>query len=376
MASLTISGMENCKIVINGIEFTENGYISSYNSGISNGNNFSIQAIVNEGFVFDNTLSANIEFRDDYNDPFNPITNITTFNPSYSDNWNSNFTIFDIEVTTSDEVHGIRVKNFIAVEDSSSGGTNIPDYGSSIVNKFANIYNVEPEELKTLSEEVFLDTDATRADLESFITGLYILPFNIDDIKEDTKSNIILADFEADTTSYTLKDSILTVEIAEIEVTETYGNSYDYINTKCILFLPYFEKQELEIARIINKTVKVIFIIDLFDGIANCNIFADEDLILNIKQEIGRNIPYYSEISRNFAEAKVGKVRFNTITLPYIEVVRNIPYNEVGELGQVSSEWLEFDSLTGYFQATNILLKTKATKREQEEIRRLSLIHI
>ena len=362
--NVTISGIENCKVIIDGFEFNESG---QYFQGATVENPIIIEVIANEGFVFDNTTEGNFVFRGALNNVVLVLEEITTYNPIYESNWQDGFTRFYYEANPSD-YGGIRAGLFKAVEGSSSGGTDIPDYGSSIVNRFANIYNVEPDELKTLSKEIFLDTDANRADLESFITGLYILPFNIDDIRKDTKSSIILANFLADTNSYTLEDSILTVEVAEIEVPETYGNSYDYINTECFLFLPYLEKQELEITRIINKTVKVLFIIDLFDGIANCNIFADEDLIMTIEQEIGRNIPYYSKISRNFAESRIGKVKFNTITLPYIEVVRNVPYNEVEGVGNQISQVDMIGNLAGYVEVETIHLETSATKREQEMI--------
>jgi len=64
----------------------------------------------------------------------------------------------------------------------------------------------------------------------------------------------------------------------------------------------------------------------------------------------------------------VSKLIINNVEVPYIEVVRRIPYNEVGGLGNLISEVDTIGNFTGYIEVEKVHLETSASKREQELI--------
>lgn len=373
MASVTITGLENCKVIIDGeFEFTEDGWYRS-NSGVPlppNKSNYNILVVANEGYVFDNTLNATIFFRNSLNMPFGQQRDITTFNPTYEDCWNESFTEFNIDISLSSGAIDIEVLNFKAVEGSQSGGQD-EVIGETVVNLFSNIYNVTKVDLLNLSDEVFADVTgdgSTRIRHEEFISKLYVLPFSVEDLREEEKTSIRMGGYETSVEVDILNNSILTVDIAEITVPAKYGNAYDFINTECYLHLPYLRRIELDVARVIDKTISVQYIVDLYTGTAHCNVKSDDLLLTTIEFEIGRAIPFYPQIDRTSIVGDVGRLILNNVEVPYIEVVRRIPYNEVGEIGNQISQVEVIGNLTGYVEVEKVNLETSATKREQELI--------
>lgn len=373
MANVTIEGLENCKVIIDGeFEFEEDGFFNA-SSGVplpSNKSNYNILVVANEGYVFDNTLDAEISFRNSLNMPFGQQKNITTFNSAYEECWNESFTEFNIDVSLYDSAISITVSNFKAVEDSQSGGQD-EVIGETVVNLFSNIYNVTKIDLLSLSDEIFADVSgdgSTRIRHEEFISSLYVLPFSVEDLKEDDMTSIRMGGYETSVEAYLLNNSILFVDIAEITVPAKYDNAYDFINTECYLHLPYLRRIELDVARVVDKTISVQYIVDLYTGSAHCNVKSDDLLLTTIEFEISRAIPFYPQIERTSIVGDVGRLILNNVEVPYIEVVRRIPYNEVGEIGNQVSQVEVIGNLTGYVEVEKVHLETSATKREQEMI--------
>lgn len=373
MASVTIEGLENCKVIIDGeFEFTEDGWYRS-TSGVPlppNKSNYNILVVANEGYVFDNTLNATISFRNSFNMSFGQRRDITTFNPTYAECWNESFTEFNIDISLYDTAIEIAVSNFKAVEDTQSGGQD-EVIGETVVNLFSNIYNVTKLDLLNLSDEIFAEVSGvgtTRIRHEEFISKLYVLPFSVEDLREEEKTSIRMGGYETSVEADILNNSILIVDIAEITVPAKYGNAYDFINTECYLHLPYLRRIELDVARVIDKTISVQYIVDLYTGTAHCNVKSDDLLLTTIEFEIGRAIPFYPQIDRTSIVGDVDRLILNNVEVPYIEVVRRIPYNEVGEIGNQISQVEVIGNLTGYVEVEKVNLETSATKREQELI--------
>ena len=373
MASVNITGLENCKVIIDGeFEFTEDGWYRS-SGGVPippDKSNYNILVVANEGFVFDNTLEAEISFKNSLYMPFEHQRNITTFNPTYAECWNESFTEFNIDISLYDTAIEIEVLNFKAVEDSQSGGQD-EIVGETVVNLFSNIYNVTKLDLLNLSDEIFAEVSGigtTRIRHEEFISNLYVLPFSVKDLREEEKTSIRMGGYETSVEADILNNSILIVDIAEITVPAKYGNAYDFINTECYLHLPYLRRIELDVARVIDKTITAQYIVDLYTGSAHCNVKSDDLLLTTIEFEISRAIPFYPQIERTSIIGDVGRLILNNVEVPYIEVVRRIPYNEVGEIGNQTSQVEVIGNLTGYVEVEKVHLETSATKREQEMI--------
>jgi len=102
-----------------------------------------------------------------------------------------------------------------------------------------------------------------------------------------------------------------------------------------------------------------------------CNIRADGELLESFQLNLAREIPFRSNRTEPDIVGSPGGVLINNVETPYIELVRNIPYNEVGEFSNNILEYTELNKVNGYVEVQKINLVGKATKREKQEIERL-----
>lgn len=353
--------VENCSIYLNDVLVVQGEEIVvEYDTDII------IKIVADEGYRFGEDFNARFSFTDDCANTFIDQFSIAT------DGWNSDYTILETRTTITDYdinenyASDLNFFGFFAIEaDDETPHINI-------VNRFAGLYNPTPDELQLLSEERYREYGyfGELIDLGQYITNLYIIPFSISDITSDDKTPIILGGNTVATESKKINSDIMNIRVAEIEVPAKYNNAYDYINTTCKLFLPFIPPVEIEPARVINSIITVDYIIDLHVGEVNVNICSNDMLITTIQRNIKQDIPFKQDFQNNFYNL-LGSKLINHVTVPYIEIARNIPYNNAGEYGHNIVEYTELNEINGYVEVQKINLVGKATKREKQEIERL-----
>lgn len=324
-----------------------------------------IKVVADAGYKFGLDFNARFDYIDDWDNPFSDYFSIAT------DGWNSEYTILETRTTitdnnVSDYVVDIELYGFFAIEADDE-----PQH-IDIVNRFAGLYNPTPDELQLLSEERYREHGeyGELIDLGQHIANLYIIPFSLSDITSDDKTPIILGGNTVDTESKQINSDIMSIRVAEIEVPAKYNNVYDYINTTCKLFLPFIPPVEIEPARVISNIIIVDYIIDMYAGEVNVNIYSNDVLITTIQRSIKQDIPFKQDVQNLFYN-QLGSKLMNHVTVPYIEVSRNIPYNNMGEYGHNIIEYTELNEVNGYVEVQKINLIGKATKREKQELERL-----
>lgn len=241
---------------------------------------------------------------------------------------------------------------------------------SELVSGFVNLYKVTNSELKSLSVARFVTSGGETVDYGEFITQLYVLPFPIaNDIIGETDT-IILGNYDSNVNSTLLTDSKLYIDGGNIAIPNKYNNVYDYLNTTCTLRLPFFNPIILDVDNVINKTIGISYIVDLYSG--NCTVeitstFTGE-IIHSETTNIVTQIPFIQKQNNSIVN-QLSNVNQNLIDNAFIEITRNIPYYANGDIfGKATIVFDTISSVTGYAEISDVKLITTATNEEKEEI--------
>lgn len=243
---------------------------------------------------------------------------------------------------------------------------------SELVSTFVNLYRVTNSEMKQLAVARFVDNEGTTIDYGEFITQLYVLPFEISRDIIGERDNIILGNYDSKVESTMLIDSKLYINGGLITVPNKYNNVYDYLNTTCTLRLPFFNPIILDVDNVIDKTVSIQYIVDLYSGNCTVNISSSftGEIIHSETTNIVTQIPFIQKQNNSIIN-QLSNANENLIDNAFIEIVRNIPYYANNIFGKATIVFDTVGSVTGYCEVSDIQLITTATNEEKEEIETL-----
>ena len=240
------------------------------------------------------------------------------------------------------------------------------------VSAFTNLYLTNKDELTLLSKERYQRLDNSTIDFGDYVTNLYNTPFKVPLNVVGGSSNIVLGSFKTSVPSTLLNSSKFIIDMGTIKVTEKYNNVYDYSNVMYILHLPYFDKIYLESEYVVNQTIKIIYVFDVYTGSATVNVYSSfiDSIIESRTNIVVSQIPFLQKQTHSVI-GTITTVNKNNIDSPFIEVVRNIPYNVDTIFGGETIEYGVIGDYTGFTRCENILLNSSATNIEKDEIMKL-----
>lgn len=240
------------------------------------------------------------------------------------------------------------------------------------LSQFTNIYLTNKDELALLSTQRFQTLNNATVDLGKYITNLYSMPFKIPSNIVGGSSKIALGNFKTTVSSTLLNSSKFVIDMGTIKVTEKYHNVYDYYNVDHILHLPYFDKIYLDSEYVVNQTIKIEYVFDIYTGSATVNVYSSfiDSIIESRTNIIVSQIPFLQE-QTNTVIGNITTVHRNNIPSPFIEVVRNIPYHVDTIFGGETIEYGVIGSYVGFTRCENIVLNSSATNTEKDEIMKL-----
>lgn len=234
------------------------------------------------------------------------------------------------------------------------------------IGEFTRLYNPVESELTELAKVRFQND----VDMGQYITALFKIPFEIPtDLITEEKRNIVLGKLDTNVTANGLTTYNMVVDVGTITIPEKYENVYDYIDTECILNLPYFDKIYLSNEFVIGQTVRIEYIIDLYSGNATCNIYSSftGGIVESINGVICCNIPFVQK-TNNSVVGLISNINKNIIDTAYIEVIRNKPYNVETVFGTETIDFGIIGDYTGYIEVSDVVLNSSATNEEKNEI--------
>lgn len=243
---------------------------------------------------------------------------------------------------------------------------------SELVSTFVNLYRVTNSEMKQLAVARFVNSEGATVDYGEFITQLYVLPFEISRDIIGERDNIILGNYDSKVESTMLIDSKLYINGGLITVPNKYNNVYDYLNTTCTLRLSFFNPIILDVDNVIDKTISIQYIVDLYSGNCTATITSSftGEIIHSETTNIVTQIPFIQKQSNSIVN-QLSNVNENLIDNAFIEIVRNIPYYANDIFGKATIVFDTVGSVTGYCEISDIQLITTATNEEKEEIETL-----
>ena len=253
--------------------------------------------------------------------------------------------------------------------DTVNGNINVVATATKTIEKtssFCNLYLVTEKELQELSKARFMN----NIDYGSFITTLYKTPFPIDEtLLSPVKEPIILGNYDTRVKTTPFLTYKSEVDGGTITVNEKYHNVYDYLNTECILHLPHFNKMFLNTEYVINQTLTIKYIIDFYTGNVTVNVYSTfiDDVIETQTQQITENIPFIQKQNNNVV-GTLSNINKNNIKTAFIEIVRNIPYDNENIFGKETIDYGVIGDYHGFIKCQNVMLETSATNEEKEEI--------
>lgn len=243
---------------------------------------------------------------------------------------------------------------------------------SELVSTFVNLYRVTNSEMKQLAVARFVNNEGATVDYGEFITQLYVLPFEISSDIIGERDSIILGNYDSRVESTMLIDSKLYINGGLITVPNKYNNVYDYLNTTCTLRLPFFNPIILDVDNVIDKTISIQYIVDLYSGNCTVNISSSftGEIIHSETTNIVTQIPFIQKQNNSIVN-QLSNANENLIDNAFIEIVRNIPYYANDIFGKATIVFDTVGSVTGYCEISDIQLITTATNEEKEEIETL-----
>lgn len=247
-----------------------------------------------------------------------------------------------------------------------------PPANSDGVTGFNHLYLLDKTILKSISKERFFAEEGDNViDLAQYILNIVELPFEIDDSLKGLETPITLGRHLLETKAIELLDDEISINLGEIYVPNKYNNVYDYVNTDVYLHLPFSEKIKLDVEYVINETVGIHYIIDLYSGETTINITSTKiggNIFHSQKIKIGRNIPFIRKSGDVTGDTTSNNGLNNKIYQPFIEVIRNKPYELDNPFNDDITVKTKLINEKGYVVVDNILLNTNASLDEKNRI--------
>ena len=267
-----------------------------------------------------------------------------------------------LEIITSGVTEDITLNdNYIATKVIEQIGT------------FVNLYKVTQAELTGLSKKRIIASNGNITDYGQFINSLYVLPFDLPADLIGDRTNIILGNLDSNVASTLIATYLFDIDGGSIDVPLKYNNIYDFVNTECILHLPFLDKVFLNSEYVIGQTLNITFTIELYSGNLTANIVSsfNNEIVASVQGLIGMNIPFIQKSNGSVINS-VSNVYKNRNKRCFVEVNRNIPYTKNNNVfGGSVVEYGKIGDYTGYLECDSLVLNTKATNQEQEEIKNI-----
>ena len=243
--------------------------------------------------------------------------------------------------------------NTVGIEMNAIENTPVPETSGG----FINTYVVNNDILNDLSKNRFTYKDSgtggassvTVIDHATMITSLLHIPYSVESIT-GSDNDIILGNLNTKVQAPRLTDNVLHVDFGTIKVGELNKDNSDYQNTDCELYVPYSKPIKLDSENIINKSIHIMYVIDVYSGSGNIILSDDNSIVGTYNVDVGSEIPFVQS-SNNSHVNNLKMSISNMITRPYIR----IKYYDRLDNTYNSNRLALVSDMKGFIQVNNIL---------------------
>ena len=245
---------------------------------------------------------------------------------------------------TKDELRDIVIRRFVK-----------PEYEPVEVSGVVVMYNIKEE---------YIDT-------AKYITDLFRVNISL---QSETKQRVFFGPYDMEIDCDVLDDDVIMLDFGSVEVKGIYGNAIDYEHTDISLYLPYIGFTTLNTTDFMNKTVSLIYQVNLMNGEGLAIISADNQPIQTITCNVAIRIPYQLSGGEYVQTDIEPNANYLHEVNPFMYVRTHIatqpermPYHD-------TNIYAVLGTLTGYTEATEIaykVLSEQITTTEIDEIKSL-----
>lgn len=215
--------------------------------------------------------------------------------------------------------------------------------------------------------------DQTQYDLSNYVVSLNRLFINVDDVQN---KNIELGKVDTGIKGDYVNVDRQIIDLGSVLIPEKFNNAGDYNNTNLEIFLPFNGFQLLDAEKVINKTIKLIYKVNILNGDTSILIYnvegEEKTLIYTFNCNVGYSVPYYLTANSQNPELLGSLSMDNKHMLGFTPFILHRYYNPINSIYNKEFEIKEFNNLTGFYKFNDIELnKQGLLKSEYEEIKAL-----
>lgn len=225
---------------------------------------------------------------------------------------------------------------------------------SNTFNGALTLYKITPSNMETIASNRFQTIEGNNYDVGMYIKSLKRFFF---EISPDYASTIKLGNLILATVAETISNVFIDIDLGTFTINRIYNNENDYSDVDIYAQLKYCGLVKLDNDLFIDKTVKIIYKVNLIT--AECRVMfydnSNNNLLYSVNANVSVNIPYStlydSDIVQtiendNIVNSNLYKDLDNKIIIRYKQVVDNLYYD---------CNFTEtLSNLSGYFEIDNI----------------------
>ncbi len=234
-----------------------------------------------------------------------------------------------------------------------------------------DVYRLDKSKVRDFITTNFNGNNGTEAfDFAKYILGLIEIPFTVPESEVLGIQNIQLSSYKTDFTAELLAVDELKFDLGSVTVPLTSGDSLDYKGKTCLIHVPYCEPLAINSDYVLGETVRVEFVVSLYDSLTTVNVYSTKlnDLVMSKSIDLNASIPFgiaENRPSRNRPDSVKLAVN-NELDHVFIEVISNEYLLTDGLFTIPVIDECLIGDCSGYIKVENINLVSKATTKEKD----------
>lgn len=236
------------------------------------------------------------------------------------------------------------------------------------------VYELDEKSVGVISSKQFeFFNGQTLIKYGDYILGLIKLPFPIPKELIVSENAIVkIGNFDSGVKGKLLNAEKLTINLGSITTPLKFNNTLDFINTACILYLPYCEPINLENDYVIGQTISIQYIVNLYNGeiLVNIHSSKNNEIVISKTIDLDIDVPFSNVKARppknDSRDIKLGKD--NGVKNPHIVIMRNEGVLPFGFFTIPITDEKPLTGETGFVKIEDIELQLNAPDNEKDMI--------
>lgn len=229
------------------------------------------------------------------------------------------------------------------------------------------LYKPTSDNLKQLSTKLFykynvFENNYELVDLSKYILNFISLPLDIPVINnKELTLNGIKTGLNIDY----IDNNIYLIDFGTVLINGFYNNSIDFNNCEVILYLPFISNINLNVSKVMNKTIKLLYKVDLFTGNFIAMITDENNILIDSQSgNMSIKIPYITKTeNQNINSYNSNNNNLLIDRIPKIKIIESV-INENNYIQ--TSNYTQLNNLSGYNSIDKLELNINSSMTQND----------